>query len=145
LSPSPPEDLELEARRFAAYLVDQAPPPALIERYRRANELLLPEPPDAKDRALIGLVSARPSLLPLLDGAAGLVRPESLLRKKLLLMLALLETTPELAGWFEPPSRGAIGTIAGLVGQGTLGAVQLIGGILIWPLVLVRARLGRER
>jgi hypothetical protein len=140
-----PDDLELEARCFAAYLVDREPPAALIERYRRANEELLPEPAVGQDRALMDLVHARPSLLPLLDGASGLLRPASLLRRKLLVMLALLETTPELAGWFEPPARGWARTIASLIGQGALGVLQLAAGLLIWPMVLVRARLARGR
>ena len=145
MSRSAPEDLDLEARRFAAYLVDQEPPPALIERYWRSNELLFADPPAAEDRALMNLVTARPSLLPLLDGAAGLIRPDSTLRKKLLVMLALLETTPEFAGWFEPPAPGGVRTIAGLIGQGALGVLQVAGGLLIWPMVLVRARLAGGR
>jgi hypothetical protein len=145
LSPSPPEDLDLEARRFAAYLIDRELPPALIERYRRANDQLLPDPPAAQDRALMALVRAHPALLPLLDGASGLIRPTCLLRKKLLIMLALLETTPEFADWFEPPARGGVRTIVALIGQGTLAALQVAGGLLIWPLVLVRGRISRAR
>jgi hypothetical protein len=139
------DELDLEARRFAAYLVDREPPPAVIARYRRANAELLAAPLDSTDRSLIEFARRRPSLLPLLDGASGLLRPRSVLRRKILLMLALLETSPELAEWFETPSHGAPRTIASIVAQVATSVLQVAGGVLLWPFVLLRGRLSRGR
>lgn len=139
------DDVELEARRFVAYLIGQEPPRDLIDRYRRANQLLLSDPLAPEDRALMEIVRTRPSLLPLLDGACGLIRPESILRRKLLLMLALLETAPEFADLFDPAEQGGPRAFAVLIGQGGVGVLQAAGGLLLWPLVALRARLSRVR
>ncbi|MEO7682445.1 MAG: hypothetical protein ABIU86_00785 [Gemmatimonadaceae bacterium] len=97
----------LEARLFGRYLLDSDPSPELIGRYAAANAALFPGEPGGADAALIDFVSRHPRALPFLDAAAGLLRPDSLLRKKILLMAAIQETSVHHADAFlaAPPGR----------------------------------------
>jgi hypothetical protein len=90
------DDLRTEALAFGRYLVDREPGEELVERYRQANEQLFAH--DAPD-PIVAYAREHPWAIPLLDAAAGLASVrggERLpLRKKLLVMTAILETTPE--------------------------------------------------
>src|SRR4051812_29384504 len=86
------DDLRTEAIVFGKYLVDHEPAETLVERYCQANEELFG---DAPSDPAVDLARKHPWMVPMLDAAAGLRGGDSLLRKKLLVMMAILETTPE--------------------------------------------------
>ena len=97
-----------EAGLFARYLLDRDPPEELIARYIAASEQIFPQLPTADEAALLTFVDRHPGALPFVDAAAGVLRPGSLLRKKILLMAAILEASVHLTRDFlaPPPGRG---------------------------------------
>lgn len=132
-------ELEGEARIFARYLVGRPPPPELIDRYRAANARLFTAPAPAADRSLVAFVRRHPWSVGLLDAAAGIRRPGSLLRNKILVMAAILETAPAFAGEFLAPPVGPLALALRVAGLGTLAVVRTILGMALLPLAL-RAR-----
>lgn len=96
------ERLGLEARRFAWYLLRRDPSEQLLQRYAEACRFLFPHRLDPSDQRVIDFAVTRPWSLPLLDAATGLRRPAAPLRRKILLMAALLETSPIGAEDFVP-------------------------------------------
>ena len=108
-NPEPCEKAKLlirEAEVLMRYLLDQAPPAGLTERYAAACARLFPDPPSGFEATQLATVLKWPWTLPLLDAAAGVWRPGSLLRRKLLVALAILETTPELTARFVARDPG---------------------------------------
>jgi hypothetical protein len=96
-------DLRTEAHVFGRYLVGEPPSEALVERYRAANHCI---PAVDGDDEVVAYARRHPWSVSLLDAAAGLTAADSLLRRKLLVMTAIVETTPELAGKTEPRALG---------------------------------------
>lgn len=113
------EDLHAEAVGFGRYLIGRDPSPDLIERYVRANETLFP---GAHDDAVLAYARRHPWSVAMLDTAEGLRDGGgSLLRKKLLVMTAIVETTPELVDKTEQRAVGlpAIAFRVGVAGART--------------------------
>src|SRR5881296_1550844 len=126
----PQAELDMEACTFTRYLVGRTPPPELVARYREANATLFAAPVEPVDAAVVDFVRRHPWSVGLLDAAVGLRRPGSLLRNKILVMAAILETSPAFADEFltRPVHPvllflrvGALGTVA--VARAALGAV----------------------
>jgi hypothetical protein len=101
-------DLRTEAIVFGRYLVGSEPGEALIDRYCRANETLFADAPASDaDHAVLDFARRHAWAVPMLDAAAGVTGGgESLLRKKLLVMTAIVETTPENVERTEQRSVG---------------------------------------
>ena len=97
------DELRNEALLFGRYLVGRQLSEELVERYVRANEELFHDA-DAIDRDLVAFARRHPWSIAMLDASAGIIGGNSLLRKKLLLMTAIVETTPELVDRTEPRS-----------------------------------------
>jgi hypothetical protein len=127
-------ELLTEGRRFGGYLLRSAPSERAVERYASACPRVFKDPVAAQDRALLGFVSRHRWSLPLLDAVCGLLAPQALLRKKLFLMLAILETVPAHAGVFT--SRPASILLVGLrlAWLGSLSALMALAGVplLFW-------------
>src|SRR5688500_17825741 len=98
------DDLRTEAIVFGRYLVDETPSEELVERYRRANDELLAEPPSAADQSVIEFARANPWSIAMLDAGTALSGVAPVFRKKLLVMMAIVETTPAFAAKTEPRS-----------------------------------------
>jgi hypothetical protein len=129
---SPPGEAELSAEcvRLTRYLIGQNPPQELVDRYVAANRMLFPGETGSGE---LQFIRRHPSTLPLIDAAAGLLKPESIVRKKALLMTAILEATPAYADYFldtrMPPYR--LGGV--LVWNGFRAAVRIALGIpVLW-------------
>jgi hypothetical protein len=125
-------DLELrrEAVAFTRYLVRTEPSEALIARYCEANRTLFGAP--APDEARVLAFARRHAwAIPPLDASAGVLRPGSLLRKKLLVMMAILETTPEHAPRTEPRAASLPGLVLRLGTAGIAAAFNLAVGIAL--------------
>jgi hypothetical protein len=131
-----PTSLEAEARLFARYLLGRDPPEEMTERYVRANGILFLDSGDARDRRLLDLVRRRPALLGCLDAAAGLLAPNSLLRKKLLLMAAILEVSPLFAEEFLPRTLSIPRLLATLAGNAVTAGLKLVLGVPLYFLVM---------
>jgi hypothetical protein len=127
-------DLTVEGALFARYLLrDRDAAAEALERYALACDRLFDERVPVADVTVVRFARRRPWSLPLLDAAAGLVNPRALLRKKLLLMLAILETMPVYAGTFSSTSRPRWLVVARIAVWGVLGGLKAVVGLLLYP------------
>ncbi len=129
-------ELEREARTFGRHLVGRTPPAELVERYCEAMTVLLAEPPSARDAALLGFALRHPWSVSCLDAAAGWLDRDGLLRSKLLVMTAVLETSPTFADEFLPRTPSPAGLLGGLAAVGVATVARLVVGLVLWPLAL---------
>ncbi len=123
--------LHREFRVYARYLIGVRPPWELAARYTEANRVLFADEPAPSP--LVQFVHLRPWSLPYIDAACGLLKPDDMLRRKLLLAAAILETTPEYAGKFLPrmiPLPLFLLRSAWIVLR---AGWQIAGGIALWP------------
>ena len=101
------EILEREAALFASYLGVPRLNPELAHRYARALRTRN-VPVTSRDRRILRFVAARPALLPFVDGGLALRYPTSELRRRLFVMAAILEATPDHAERFLPVGRSPL-------------------------------------
>ncbi|MBI5154980.1 hypothetical protein HZA57_07065 [Candidatus Poribacteria bacterium] len=87
--------LRREAVLLARYLLGVTPPAAMIERYVSAHRHL-----PIRSSRLVQTARRHPRLLPLLDAWCAARRPNDPLRRKLLLMTAILEASPDFTDRF---------------------------------------------
>jgi hypothetical protein len=131
--------VEEEAAIFARYLVRGVAPADVVARYRDAVMRLFPDPETHRDRALLAFVRRHPWSVGCLDAAAALVARDSRLRQRLLVMAALLETTPEGAGEFLPREPGLAGLAFRLPAIGLGAVARLALGLVLFPIAAARA------
>ncbi len=127
--------LAAEARVFGRYLVGREPPPELVERYAAADRRLAGAGPGA---ALVTFAREHPWSVGPLDAAAALVRPDSVLRAKLLRLAAILEASPTFAEEFLPASGSPVGAVVGLAAAGVAAAWQLTVGLPLLTILEMR-------
>ncbi|MGL5890962.1 MAG: hypothetical protein ACRC3B_13830 [Bacteroidia bacterium] len=95
-----------EADVFGRYLLGgKMPDSKSIELYLKAAAMRKYETASAREQKILALALRHPWLVGLLDSALALSNSESLLRQKLLLMSAILETRPQYAHLFLPQRR----------------------------------------
>ena len=133
-----PRMLKSEAQAFGRLILRLDVEPEFIDRYIAAHDHLFTGPQLPTEVAVVAFAMRYPRLLPCLDAAAALLRPESLLHKKALLMTAILEASPRYADEFLPRKRSLGGLCMLLVMLGFTTAVQVTVGALL--LVFVRPR-----
>jgi hypothetical protein len=129
-------DEQREAADFkliADYLLDTEPPSEMIERYVAAHRALL----GGSSSPEWEFVRRHPRTLPYLDAAAGFLYPQSLLRRKILLAVAILEASPAYAGFFLAEVEGRAHLAALLLWHGALSVAKLALGA---PLLLAARR-----
>ena len=136
LRPERRDELLHEARLFSRYLlgggVTVSEEAAL--RYARADERLFADDEDARETAVVTFCRRHPWATGPLEAASGLLRPESLLRRKLLVMTAVLETSPEHAEAFLP-ARASLPALVGRLGAlGAAATLKAALGTLLLPL-----------
>ena len=137
------DDLRTEAIAFGKYLVGRELGEELIERYRQANEQLFAH--EAADPVVV-YAREHPWAIPMLDAAAGLASVRGgqrlLLRKKLLVMTAILETTPEYVTRTEQRAAG-LPELALRLGVATArSAFQAAAGLALYAIVKRRSNRG---
>ncbi|MGQ0642272.1 MAG: hypothetical protein ACT4P6_16110 [Gemmatimonadaceae bacterium] len=134
-----------EARTFAAYLGSPQIAAEVVERYRRAVEdWRLPNP--LFDRWLRRLAAVHPVLTSLADAYARVVRPYGDLRRRLTLMLALLESHGATHARYDRarPASSTTTWVALAAVAVLWGASTLVAFMLLAPLHLL-ASLSRSR
>lgn len=119
---------------FLRYLVGRASVRCAPERYHAACDALFPGPASLTDAWILRLAVQRPRLLPFLDAACGLLEPKAQLRKRLLALLAILETIPENVAIFQPREQRPLRLVATLAGRGLCGVARVALGV---PLLLL--------
>jgi hypothetical protein len=125
-------ELVEEGRRLGTYLLRAEPDGAALERYARACPLALGDSAPPEDLAMLRFVARHRWTLPLLDAACGLLRPQALLRKKLFLMLSILETLPGYAAVFTPRPSPRWRVMVRLSALGMLSVLLVLGGLLLF-------------
>jgi hypothetical protein len=123
--------LAAEARLFGRYLVGRDPEPAVVERYGAANRALFAAPLPPEDAAALAFARAHPWSVGMLDAASGLLRPGGPLRSKILLMAAILETTPEHADEFLPRHVGPMALVVKVGAAGITAVAEAIFGAVL--------------
>jgi len=130
-------DLRREAVWLARYLIDVEPPTDLVERYVVANAKVLRETPTARDARILAFVHAHPWSLGWLDAGTALTRGAPLLRRKLVVMMAILEATPEFLEQTAPIDDAGIAALAWRLGRaGAKAAAKIVGGTLLAAVVV---------
>ncbi|MBA3451951.1 MAG: hypothetical protein H0T42_02500 [Deltaproteobacteria bacterium] len=131
--------LHREAVWFARYLVDAVPSDALIERYVRADARVLQDAPTARDEAVLAFVHRHPWSVGLLDAGTAFMRGAPLLRKKLVVMMAVLEATPDHIAVTAPVEDAGMARLVWRLGRaGAKAAVKLVVGSALCALVVRR-------
>jgi hypothetical protein len=94
--------LHNEARTIAYYLTGREAEKFIVERYVTAVDMIFKSAPAPDDRNILSFVRNHPSTLPFFDAASAVFFSRNQLRARILLMVAILETTPEYCGHFFP-------------------------------------------
>ena len=131
--------LETEARIFGRYLVGRDPGDALVARYVAACGTHFAAPPPADEAAVLAWIRRHPWSVGLLDAASGLLRPGGTLRNRILLMAAILESTPEFADHFLPQHVGPLALVARVGVAGTIAVASAVAGAVLLKTVVRRA------
>ena len=128
------QNLHHEASALGRYLLGRPAPTEALTRYAEGSLRLFDATGSSpEDLAIVAFVRRHSWSLPPLDAACGLLRPRSLLRQKLILMLAILETMPEVASDFLPVPRPRALVVVRLVTAGFVAGLKTAAGLLILP------------
>jgi NADH dehydrogenase len=139
------ETLEAECRVFTRYLVGCLPTSYVAEQYIRAHRVSFKlSAADAFDQRLVSFAARRRILTRLADSYGRVFAPASLLRRKLVLLLAVLETSPSTYRLIDQPVGGNRLLLGGsLAAKGLLWLGGLVAGtVLLFP---ARLALGRRK
>lgn len=131
-------ELHTEAIAFTRYLIDAEPSEELIERYCSANAVLFEAAPSAVDLAVLEFARRHRWSIPMLDASSAITREGSLFRKKLLVMMAILETTTRFAGRTEQQSLGLPRLAMRLGSAGVVAAFNLVTGFALYVAITRR-------
>jgi hypothetical protein len=134
LEPDARAHLELieEGKQLGRYLLRSEPASTAAERYARACLRVFGSAASPQDRAVLDFIRRHPWSLPFLDAAAALREPQALLRKKLFLMLSILETVPAHVHEFSPQPRPRVIAILRIVWFAGVSVILLALGALIY-------------
>jgi hypothetical protein len=129
-------ELEQEGRIFAEYLVGRPPPLELVQRYVQAHRALGAKAAAASEGGLTDFVRRHPWSVGFLDAAAALLEPGGLLRGKILMMSAILETSPAFADEFLPRAVGAPALFLRLAGLGVTTTLRALVGLVLYAVAV---------
>ena len=96
--------LKIEAMIIGSYLLSHKPEDILIERYIKSNTARQLEF-EHDDISLWSFIEKYPHTIGLVDSGLALSNPDSVIRQKIILMLAIIEATPENSKNFIPQKR----------------------------------------
>ena len=139
---------ELECRIYSQYLTGQAPDEYVIRKYAECHAKCgrLAESADAFDRLLLDISLRGPFWTRLADTYASRFHKYSMLRKKLVLTLALLECSPVSFPYLDDVDRG--GVLLSLVRlawrAGAYAATLLLAILLFLPAKVWTAAFARN-
>jgi hypothetical protein len=134
-----PDSLKQEGEQIARYLTGVSPPPDVLERYVEAHALLFRDAVSPTERASVLFVRQHTWALPYMDAGLAVLRPHSRLRNKILLMFALLETTPDFIDLFFAESLSKTGALVRMVSTAAKAVLHIVLGVALYPF-MVRSR-----
>jgi len=139
--------IEQECRTLTRYLIGCYPEPYVTEKYSLGHSATTDfTESDRFGRLLTRVARIHPLLTKMADSYARLFVPHTLLRKKLVLLLAILETCAPSYRLLEDTDSGSRTLLLFRLAWRGTGAVLslLVGAVLLSPLHLILV-LGRER
>ena len=139
--------LAAECRVFCRYLTREEPSDYVLGHYARARASAeAPAAAPVLDRGLLALARRGPLLTRVADGYSRIFQPHSTLRRRLILLLAILENSPPSARSLNSAREGRPLALLGRLALTMLGsaACLLTGVLLLGPLHLA-SRLPRAR
>jgi hypothetical protein len=142
--------LARECAIFTRHITGAAAPDYVVTCYIAAHERGSVQPPrgvDALDALLLRVATAAPPLTPVADIYARFSRKGGALRRKLVLLAAILESAGPTQLAFEPPPRsGGRRVLAALAARGALFALQAAAAlVLLGPPHLILRLSGRTQ
>ena len=145
----PSRRLARECGAWSRYLVDVEPSLSVVTRYVDAHARGIVEPPGTRcafDQALVALARRGTFFAQLCDVHARIFRPAGLLRRKLVLTLALLECDRASHGRVDQTNSGSPLSLVLLGGWWSLrfGLLAVSGMIAFFPLRIACAMFGNR-
>ncbi len=137
--------LEGEAQAFGRALLGPTPGPYIVAQYARAHRHLPLQPATFFDRALLAMAARGPRALRAADSYARFFAPTSVLRRKLTVLVAILESaSPSEASFAAAEKRP--GVVLGHLLLTGLGFALLLGAgvIVLAPLHLASRLKGND-
>lgn len=142
--------LDRECVRLTEYLIGERPTPYVLAKYRdahlRTTLLNSPEGQRAFDRRLLEIALKCKHAVRLVDTYAALLARDSMVRRKLTLLLAILETSPNTCNRFDAAREaGKANAWAGLLSQAFGFAVTAVVAVVVLAPLHALAGWNRER
>ena len=124
---------EKEVTVFCNYLVKKAPTALVTELYSKAIATL-PNTISEKEKKIIAFALKNSWSIALLDSGAALLAPQSELRRRLFILFAILESTPDHCERFMTTNRGPFYLFT-ILFVGTRSILRALAGIILYKLV----------
>jgi hypothetical protein len=125
--------LQRECRVFTRHLIGTAPGEYVAERYLDAHRVRTDFTPRSRfDRFLCSFAAVTPLAARLADAWCAMFAPGSVLRRKLVLLLAMLESCAPHYRRLEDVSGNRALAFAGLFGRGLVAALVLLVSVLVF-------------
>ncbi|MGH9935140.1 MAG: hypothetical protein ACREAM_02780 [Blastocatellia bacterium] len=147
---APNRVLDRECLVFSAYLVRQRPNEYVLAKYREAHDasgIVRRNEERFLDRLLVGVAVVHPAGAKLVDAYTAIFYKKSAVRRKWILLLAILESCAPAYRYFDSPDAGSRAWLAArLLWQG-LGFILALGlsMILFTPAHLISVAMYRGR
>lgn len=142
-------NLNRECRVFCRYLLDQEPTAYLLDKYREGHDKHPLEQEAQADRfegLLVRVAGQGPFFTRLADSYARFFLPRAVLRKKLILLLALAESCAPTHQVFDAVEPGGKAVLFGkMLGRGVLFAATLTCAAAVFLPLQVVGRSARLR
>jgi hypothetical protein len=131
--------LERECRIFTRYIAGRDPTAYVIKKYSDAHAACETFAGDRFDDCLIGVARLHPACTLIADAYARLLAPHSAFRKKLILLLAILEVSPPFFRELDRPAKESIAPQAMKIGLRIVALIPAVifGVLLFLPISLI--------
>jgi hypothetical protein len=131
-----PDALLREGADIARYLTGTSTPVEVLDRYVEAHRIIFSDEPTQSERSAVAFIRRHPAAIPYVDAACSLLHPHGLLRNKILLMVALIETTPHFADMFFPEPLSKTSALIRIAGCGLRGIMNTIIGLALYSFMV---------
>jgi hypothetical protein len=126
-----------ECTLITELLIGRQPSQEVVDRYCYASGLLF-SLPKKQDLLFLSLAFYNTFTLGCLDAFSGFFLRDALFRKKILLCLAILETSPSYFQYFERKETSICLLFLELIRYGFINVVKLLTGILLFCVIQTR-------
>jgi hypothetical protein len=132
------KQLKDEAIVISRYLIGSLPHEELIDRYIKAHRFIPDLQPRGRNKKGNDIIFTYPAMLPFIDTVLGLLEPGSVIRKKILTMSAILETSPVYEKFFLYSEKDPFKIFLEIIRQMLFFLTKLVIGLPIYIFVKFR-------